>query len=214
MKNIEKEMQDLINIEPLANQNIELADLILSELLKEIDVCSGIPIVSVFSTLHKSIRSIYEYKMCRRLLLFYQGCEDINPHKREKFLNKINGKEAETGYKIILLLERLDTDEKAALIGKLYVFCIDNQYDIVSYFRICRCIEKCFYDDLFYLKYWKEKETICSQNKLIPQEIMESLYNDGFLLECGIDGGGFKEDDDAGTIYALNRFGKIIVDLL
>ena len=136
-------------------------------------------------------------------------------HKKNQFVEKnIHGKEAEVGYRILQLLERLDIDEKAELIGKLYVYCVENQYNLTSYFRICRCIEKCFYEDLQYLKKWIEKSTICSQNAIIPQEIMESLYNDGLLLECGIDGGSFKEDNEAGTIYTLNKFGKIIVDLL
>ena len=33
---------------------------------------------------------------------------------------------------------------------------------------------------------------------------MESLYSGGLLSECGFNGGGFKVDDDSGTIYALN----------
>ena len=214
MKNMEKDMQNLINIEPLTNQNIELADLLLSELLKEIDVCSGIPIISIFTSIHKSINSIYEYKMYRRLLYFYQGCKEINSHEKEKFLKKIKEKEAETGYRMILLLERLDVDEKAELIGKLYVYCVENQYDMLSYFRICRCVEKCFYEDLQYLEKWSEKDTICAQNTDIPQEIIESLYNDGLLLECGIDGGGFKEDEETGVMYSLNLYGKIIANLL
>jgi len=152
--------------------------------------------------------------MCIRLLNFYSGCKNINQAKNEKFYrNNIYGKEKEIGYKCIQLLERLDADEKALLIGKLYVYCVENEYDMNSYFRICRIVEKCYLDDLEYLVYWKSHETICLQNKLIPQEIMESLYSGGILAECGFDGGGFKPDDDEGTIYELNKFGKILLKL-
>ena len=112
------------------------------------------------------------------------------------------------------LLGRLDSDEKAILIGKLYAHCVEGEYDLDSYFRICRIVEKCYFDDLEFLSHWKEHETICSQNNLIPQEIMESLYSAGLLAECGFNGGGFKEDDEEGTIYALSRYGVILLQLI
>lgn len=124
------------------------------------------------------------------------------------------GKERRIGYNFLQLLERLDIDAKAMLIGRLYMYCVDNEYDISSYFRICKIVEKCYFDDLEFLNYWKENKTICSQNKSIPQEIMESLYSSGLLAECGDDGGGFRENDDEGTMYTLNKYGEILLSLI
>lgn len=124
------------------------------------------------------------------------------------------GKEEEIGYKIIQLLEYQDTDEKAILIGKLYAYCAEQGYDLNSFFRICRIVEKCYYEDLTFLFHWKTREIICAKNKLVPQEIVESLYNAGMLSECGIDGGGFKVDDDEGIKYALSKYGEIILSII
>ena len=179
------------------------------------DLCVGIPIINIFSTIHKIGKSFFDYKMTIRLMKFYIECRNIDKIKRDKFCEKyVFGKEEKTGYYILNLLERLDTDEKAALVGKLYVYCVENGYDINSYFRVCRIVEKCYFDDLRFLIYWREHETICSQNKFIPQEIMESLYSGGLLAECGINGGGFKADDDSGTIYALNKYSDIILQII
>lgn len=212
---LENAAQEILDIKTLKEQREELLERIIEQLTLKLDFCTGIPIVGLFTTIHKVGKSFFDYNMCMRLVDFYIGCRNIDQQKKERFYRKnVHGKEKEVGYMILQLLERIDYDEKATLIGKLYILCVENEYDLDSFFRICRCVERCFYYDLPYLKYWKETDSICSQNKMIPQEIMESLYNDGLLLECGIDGGGFKEDDDAGTIYALNRFGKILVDLL
>lgn len=43
---------------------------------------------------------------------------------------------------------------------------------------------------------------------------MESLYGGGLLSECGFNGVGFKPDDDSGTIYALNKFGEILLNII
>ncbi len=148
-----------------------LLDGIVEQLTEKLDVCAGVPIVSIFSAIHKVSKSFFDYKMCIRLLKFYLGCENINQEKRDKFYKR-------------------NVYGKALLIGKLFAYCIENGHDINTYFRICRSIEKCYYDDLRFLAHRKSKETICSQNKLIPQEIMESLYNGGSLSECGFNGGG------------------------
>ncbi len=215
LKILKKEAQEVLDISPLEDLNIDLLDGIVEQLTEKLDVCARIPIVSIFSAIHKVSKSFFDYKMCIRFLKFYLGCENINQEKRDKFYKRnVFGKEEDIGYKFIQLLDRLDADEKALLIGKLFAYCIENEHDINTYFRICRSIEKCYYDDLRFLVHWKSKETICSQNKLIPQEIMESLYSGGLLSECGFNGGGFKVDDDSGTIYALNKFGGILLNII
>ena len=215
LKVLRTEAQEILDISSLQEQNIDLLNEIVDQLLQKLDLCAGIPIVRIFSTIHKIGKSFLDYKMTVRLMKFYTGCKDIDKEKRDKFCKQnIYGKEEKIGYNILQLLDRLDADEKAILIGKLYVYCVENEYDINSYFRICRIVEKCYLDDLEYLSHWKDHETICSQNKLIPQEIMESLFSGGLLAECGINGGGFKEDDEAGTIYALNKYGEILLSII
>lgn len=207
--------QEILDIQSLTDQNIEMLDKLIEQIGKELDICTGISIVGVLSTIHKVGKSFFDYKMCIRLLNFYSGCKNINYEKRDKFYKKnIFGKKRKIGYLFLQLLDRLDKDEKALLIGKLYVYCVFNEYDINSYFRICRIVEKCYYEDLHYLKEWESNQTICAQNKLIPQEIMESLYSDGLISECGINGGGFKPDDDAGVIYILSKYGEILLSII
>lgn len=215
LKVLRTEAQEILDISSLQEQNIDLLNEIVDQLLQKLDLCAGIPIVNILSTIHKVGKSFFDYKIIIRLMKFYTGCRDIDQEKRDIFCKQnVYGKEEKVGYSILQLLDRLDADEKAILIGKLYVYCVENEYDIDSYFRICRIVEKCYFDDLEFLSHWKDRETICSQNKLIPQEIMESLFSGGLLAECGFNGGGFKEDDDAGTIYALNKYGKILSQII
>lgn len=215
IETLEDRAQEILDISPLTEQNIEILDLIMEQLMQKLDMCTGIPIIGFLQSVHKVGNSFFDYKMCVRLLSFYLGCKNIENEQRERFYrSNVYGKEKEVAYKIIQVLECLDTDEKAELMGKVYVYCAENGYELSSYFRICNIIQRCYFEDLQYLSHWKLKETICAQNKFIPQEIMESLYSEGLLSECGIDGGGFLPDDNAGTIYSLNKFGKILLDVI
>lgn len=212
---IEIAAQELLDIQSINECQNDLLERIIEQLTVKLDICTGFPIVGLFTTLHKVGQSFFDYKMCMRLLKFYEGCRDIDVDKKIEFLEKnVHGKESEIGYKILQLLDRLDDDEKALLVGKLYEYCANKGYDISSYFRICKIEENCFYEDLQYLKYWKEKDSICSKNKLIPQEIMDSLYNAGLLAEDGFDGGGFTEDSEAGIIFTLNTYSKILLEII
>lgn len=211
---LEEKTQELLDIQSLKEQNVELLDSLFEALEQKLDLCTGIPIVSVLLTIHKVTKSFFDYKMCIRLLKFYDECKIISQEDKDKFYKKnVYGREKEIGYKFICLFDRIDDDEKASLIGKLYIYCAENDYDINSFFRICRIIEKCYFGDLQYLIQWKDKETICAQNKLIPQEIVEALFKDGLLSECGFDGGGFTDDVDSGVIYALSEYGKVLLNI-
>lgn len=132
---LDQKAQEVLDIQSLTEQNIDLLDRIIEILTQGMDVCVGIPIFQVFSTIHKAGKSFYDYKMCIRLFKFYLASKNISQEKREQFYNKsVFGKEKETGYRCIQLLDRLDLDEKAYLIGKLYVYCVDNEYDLDFFF--------------------------------------------------------------------------------
>lgn len=212
---LKKRAEEIFDIQPVIDQEIDLMDMVIEQLTESLDLCLNIPIARIFSTINKTCKSFYDYKMCVRLLNFYQGSKDVNKEKKKKFYEKnIFGKEKKIGYRIIQLLESQDIDEKALLIGKLYAYCVENEYDIKSFFRISQIIQKFFFDDLECLFYWESKETICAKNKNIPQEIIESLYNYGLLSEREYDGGGFNEDDDEGVRYALSKYGQIILSVI
>lgn len=69
---------EIFDIQPVIDQDIDLADIVIEQLAQNLDLCLNIPIVRVFSTIHKTGKSFYDYKMCIRLLNFYIGCKDIN----------------------------------------------------------------------------------------------------------------------------------------
>lgn len=153
----------------------------------------------------KNSRGCYEQK---KFEAFIFGTDDISESDIKRIKNKI-GDSAQWNkfaFRILLIVESVDTLEKATLIGKSMQL-IDDDFRGVKYLRLCKMIEQCFYEDLLYLtKFESEDSTITSKNEHIPSISLESLFANGFISEVGFDGGDIS-GIDSGTIYALNEYG-------
>ena len=57
LKILKKEAQEVLDISPLEDLNIDLLDGIVEQLTEKLDVCARIPIVSIFSAIHKVSKS-------------------------------------------------------------------------------------------------------------------------------------------------------------
>lgn len=201
-----------LNLDELTSMNIEMADTILQELLP----CLGeIPVLKIASTLGNAFKKYRESNLLIKLLKFSNECSDITEEEIKEFNRKyIDGKEEKVGYLFIQILDTLDRDEKATIIGKLYKHCVKNKIELKIFLRLCKMVSQCFFEDLEDLKIFREREKIYDKNMLVDQEVLESLNNIGFISGNGYDGGGFKQEDEAGTEYILNRYGKILLDIL
>lgn len=53
MEILDQKAQEVLDIQSLSDLNIELLDKLIEKLAQELDLCTGIPIIKVFSTIHK-----------------------------------------------------------------------------------------------------------------------------------------------------------------
>jgi len=75
--------------------------------------------------------------------------------------------------------------------------------------RLCNSVDRAFYEDLKHLVCFCEH--VAASGALQP--VAESLQGAGLLSFAGIDGGGFGEDNQGGTLYRLNHFGRLLSEL-
>ncbi len=59
------------DVQSLRDLDIDLTDKVIEQLMENLGMCLNFPIVRVFSTIHKTGKSFYDYKMYVRLLNFY-----------------------------------------------------------------------------------------------------------------------------------------------
>jgi hypothetical protein len=159
--------------------------------------------------------SVVDYYFTKKLKNFLFGLEDISENKRNKFFGKFKNQKSleRLGFKIINIINNSDDENKCILMGKLFSLYIKEEINIRFYFRICHLINNSYYEDLIELTQFTNENKILTGNSVANEEVLDSLFNDGFLNNEGIDGGNAK-GENGGTIYSINEYGKVIRDII
>ncbi|SHI07789.1 hypothetical protein [Clostridium grantii] len=166
-------------------------------------IFKDIPIIGTLSSVFKvgiSIRDIYFIK---KILSFLSSLEDTSIDDRNEFLSK-HSNNSQLGEKLIFILDRIDDLEKPKLIANLFKRYMDNEIDYLTFQRFSLIIEKCFIEDLKFLKNNINEDIITGFEAL-------GLANSGLVSLASFDGGTFNEVDyNPETEYRINDLGKAI----
>lgn len=85
-------------------------------------------------------------------------------------------KEEEFGEQMLMLIEQAEDTEKPRIIGRLIVAYVKGHFDRPTLMRLCKMVDRAFYEDLCYLK----KHCKNSQ-RIIDSAIEQNLISIGFL---------------------------------
>ena len=112
------------------------------------------------------------------------------------------------GELLVDYINQTDDRRKAFLIGKVFSYCIECEIDENIFFNLAFKINKSYYDDLNAINLFRDNKEIVSS-----QDALFNLCTYGFLRNLGYDGGNASEESASGTIYQLNNFGKILLEV-
>lgn len=159
--------------------------------------------------------SVVDYYFTEKLNNFLFGSEDISENKINKFFEKFKDKKGleRLGFKIINIINNSDDENKCFLMGKLFGLYVKDEINVRFYFRVCHLINNSYYNDLIELTLFTDENEICTGDSIANEEVLDSLFNDGFLNNEGINGGNAK-GEKGGTIYSINEYGKIIRNVI
>lgn len=203
--------EQFLNTDSLEDINVDWADNILNILLEG---NYDIPFVKTAVAIYKTGKGISEYLFAVKLQKFLQECKNINEEKKQAFMRKmVEDNEQKIGLSFIQILVNLDEVEKATIIGKAYKYCIENELSLKFYLRLCYLVNECYYNDILELQHFRTNNRILSKNKVMDEEVLDSLFAAGLLSEYGYDGGGFNGEDE-GTQYGLNKYSEAIINFI
>lgn len=188
-----------------------VADLIgnISETALDVALESGIlkdiPIVGSIIGAMKAGRDIRNNIFLKKIGIFLSELSKNTQEDKEAFISKFDTEEKknEFGEAVMLLLERADDMNKPVLIARVVSAHIRGHVSYKKSMRLCAIIGRCYTLDLELLKGFKDGV----QGDETP--IAESLLAAGLLSSGGFDGGTF-ENDDAGIIFTLNEYGRLL----
>ena len=149
---------------------------VFADILK---TAEDIPYIGSLFKLGKVAINYMDYRFVRKLHYFLAESENIDPEKKERFLNGLDEKD----YKRInammtQLLYTADEDGKATLMGKIYRSRVLGEIDDETMLRLCSLVNKAFLPDLDHLhEYTTEND--------IDDYIRDNLNALGLLQDLG-----------------------------
>ena len=182
-----------------------LADVALDAAITE-GILDGVPIIGTLTSAAAAISSMSQKIYVRKVAKFIKELATIPLEERNAFLRRIDSddKRFKFGEAMLLILERTDDMEKPTIIGRITAAHIQGRFDLATSLRLCSIVNRCYLQDLAYLKVFKNGVQGSST------AIAASLFSAGVISNGGFDGGTF-DADEGGVIYNLNEFGQLLI---
>ena len=182
---------------------------VFADILK---TAEDIPYIGSLFKLGKVALNYMDYCFVRKLHYFLAESDNIEPEKKEEFLNGLDEKD----YKRInammtQLLYTADEDGKATLMGKIYRSRLMGDIDAEMMLRLCSVVNRAFLADLDHLHEYVEDNSSYDY-------VRDNLNSLGLLRDLG--GTYQKEDGEwAGigfgpAIHRLNDVGKELLKIM
>jgi hypothetical protein len=174
-----------------------------------------IPVVGSLISLSKLTYSISDYFLLTRIIHFVNELDlksqsDIDELKIKYFKDDDYIK---IGSKILLAIEKSDDQRKLKWLAKCFRLLLDKQISKSTFMRLTSIINNVFAEDIEQILIFNQRKEITSSNDIIETYVLDQLFSAGLLESRGFDGGDIS-GNNSGTIYALNNYGKIIMEKL
>lgn len=212
-------MSDIADTNKIGTEVIDLltdVDDALLNIALEDGILKDIPIIKDMVAICKLAQDVPNYLFLRNLTHFLQAANKMGSKQftaaKTKFANYKNRKKL--GENILYILTHSEDEEKVKLLADTLILLNQDDISVSFYLTICFHIVNCCYSELKYIKYFENKDSIITSiNPDIPEEVLNGLFANGFLYNCGFDGGDLS-GTYGGTRFGLSKYGEILKQLL
>jgi len=132
------------------------------------EILNKIPIFSTIVNLYNLGSTISDKIFANKLIHFLKELEDINPNTIQKeiqYIDDSNEYKHKVGEKILEIINRIDSEEKPKIIGRLFKNFILKKINYVEFLKLSYIVENIFYFDLKKLNnFFEIKRPISTDN--------------------------------------------------
>ena len=207
------QLDNVIKNETLLELSTDYAELAIDGILDE-GVLRDIPAVGSVIGLVKFGNSINQYIFTKKVYSFLFELKSVPQNDRKQMIDKINEsrkKQSKVGQVILELLDKVESDHKPAMLGKLMKAVIEEKIDFKMYLRLAHIVKSMFIDDLNMFKSFSSNIT---SNEI---EIRDEMTNFG-LIEYKLPQlnllnlGNSENKKEVGHYRSLTTIGKALAD--
>lgn len=188
---------------------VDTIDNLISNLIDD-EVLGAMPYVKSLIGFFKVYRSYHDLRLLEKLSFFFEECRNLDVDDVKKFMSSQN--EEKIGKIFTDYIDCMDCDEKCILMGKVYKLMVDERWNVESFYRVAQTIRNCFFNDLIELKKFPINEKLTDDGKIVESEVVQDLFVNGLLIDCGPNGGDLNEE--GGEQYMVNKYGKLILQVI
>lgn len=167
----------------------------------------GVPIFGALTGVARAGVAVRDLLFQRKIAKFLQTFEQTPLEDRVAFVANLErqGKKAEFGEQILLLIDRMDDMQKPHIVARIMSAAAQGKITLSEATRLAKIVDRAFSEDLHVLLTFEE-------GVQKQQDVAAALFSAGLLANQGIDGGIMGEEDSGGILYGLNKYGKILSD--
>ena len=117
-------------------------------------ILKDIPLIGTVIGLMKFGNSVDKHLSIKKLYKFLNQLNSIPPELRAKKIDEINSSnkyQSNVGEMIFEILEKIESDGKPEIIGKLFKAVIEEKIDFLTYLRLAHIVKNLFYYDIVWL---------------------------------------------------------------
>ena len=197
-ENPNKKLELVIKDSDLPSLSKDFAEIAIDGIMDD-GVLRDLPLVSGLVGVIKFGNSINKYLSAKKIYKFLFELNKIPQEQRVKKIDEINNSkkyQSSVGEMILELLERIESDGKPEIIGKMFAAVIEEKINFSDYLRCAHIVKNFFYYDLETLKSGHEKGDIYTT-------FGDGLFDSGLII-IGIKGR---------SETTLSELGKIIIEI-
>lgn len=191
---------------------IESADKELEVVADIMKTAEDIPYLGSLLKLGKVALNYIDYRFIRKLGVFLKQRNDIPMQKIAEFSESLSPKDKKriSDY-LTQLLYTADEDDKAELMGKIYVSRLYDEIDNDMMLRLCSIVNRAYMTDLTHLKDYQE---ISDTNTYVTDNLVALgvLADSGNVYEESHD--GWESTGFGPTKHKLNEIGEKLYQIL
>lgn len=197
-QNPNKNLELVIKDSDLPSLSKDFAEIAIDGIMDD-GVLKDLPLVGSIIGVMKFGNSVNKFLAAKKIYKFLYELHEIPKHKRIKKIDEINDSkeyQSTVGEMIFELLDRIESDGKPEIIGKLFSAVIEEKIDYKTYLKCAHFVKNFFYYDLVELK-----------------NNYDIKYITGTMSNEFIDGGLVKLGDFDAKKTILTELGDIIINL-
>ena len=157
--NLSDSLTKTISNSELVSVSGELGEIAIDSILDD-GLLKDIPIIGTITGLWKTGASIKDALFTKKLLVFLNSISSIPADKRAGMVESLGDPKTseEAGEKLLTLLEKLESSEKAKLLARTFKIYIEKTISREEFWRVAYVIDNLLLSDICALKEWRNED--------------------------------------------------------